>query len=187
MCRSTLRPTIPLIMGLALAALSLTACGDGSVASPGDTAAVAPGIAAEAHTLVVHEGLNCGCCSLWRKHMEEAGFTVEVHKVHELGAVKAAAAVPLYMASCHTAKIGGYFIEGHVPAQEVQRLLAERPSARGLTVPGMPIGSPGMEVPGASAQPYEVLLVGQDGSSSVYASYPKHGGSCCSIDLAEDM
>lgn len=108
-----------------------------------------------------------------------------MRKTQELGAVKATAGVPRRLASCHTAQIGGYFVEGHVPAEEVQRLLTERPEAWGLAVAGMPAGAPGMEMPDGRVQPYEVLLVMADGSTTVFASYPKPTESCCSINLDE--
>lgn len=182
MVQSIVMPTAPLVIGLALAVLSLAACGRDPATALAGAAAAAPDSLAD-HTLIVHEGPHCGCCGLWRQHMEQAGFEIEVRKSLQLGAVKATLAVPPAMSSCHTAEIGGYFIEGHVPAEDVLRLLAEQPSARGLALPGMPIGSPGMEVPGRQAQPFEVLLVARDGSSTVYSRYPREAGSCCSIDM----
>ncbi|MFU8821037.1 MAG: DUF411 domain-containing protein [Gammaproteobacteria bacterium] len=133
----------------------------------------------------MHEGPHCGCCGKWRDHMESAGFDVDLRQTHELGAVKAAAGVPRRLASCHTAQIDGYFVEGHVPAAEVKRLLTERPEAWGLAVTGMPAGAPGMELPDGTVQPYEVLLVMADGSTTVFASYPRPTESCCSISLDE--
>jgi len=104
--------------------------------------------------------------------MKHTGFDVQVREVDNLGPIKEALGVPVGMGSCHTAEIGGYFIEGHVPPEDVQRLLAEKPAARGLSVPGMPMGSPGMETPDGRVQPYEVLLIAEDGSATVYA---RHG------------
>lgn len=166
---------------LAPFALGLSACGSGAEheaanGSGGMTLSGAP-----SPEMIVHEGPHCGCCGRWREHMESAGFSVELRKTQELGAVKAAAGVPRRLASCHTAQVGGYFIEGHVPAAEVRRLLDERPAAWGLAVGGMPAGAPGMEMPDGSVQPYEVLLVRTDGSTEVFARYPKQGESCCSI------
>jgi hypothetical protein len=166
-------------------AFGLSACSRDSGSAMADGAGLPPVAAAAAQTLVVHEGLHCGCCGLWREHMEAAGFNVDVRKTQELSAVKAAAGVPRRLASCHTAQIDGYFVEGHVPAAEVQRLLTERPEAWGLAVAGMPAGSPGMEMPDGSVQPYDVLLVLADGSTKVFASYPKPTESCCSISLEE--
>jgi hypothetical protein len=123
--------------------------------------------------VVVHKSPTCGCCGKWVDHLRAAGFPVEVREVADLGPVKARVGVPPAKGSCHTAEVGGYFVEGHVPAEDVRRLLAEKPKARGLTVPAMPIGSPGMEVPSGEVQPYAVLLVRQDGSTVEYA---RHGG-----------
>lgn len=162
-------PDTPRVAGLVLVTLALAACG-----RDGQTVAVSTAIAAEEPAkLVVYEGPRCGCCGQWGQHMEAAGFEVEVQKTEHLAHIKPALGVPAALASCHTAKIGGYFIEGHVPALEVQRLLAERPAARGLAVSGMPTGSPGMEVPEGRVDAYEVLLVADDGSTSVYARYPQ--------------
>jgi hypothetical protein len=115
---------------------------------------------------------TCGCCKDWVRHLEANGFRVRTFdtgntdKRSELG-------MPLKYGSCHTARVGGYAIEGHVPAREVQRLLNERPAAVGLAVPAMPVGSPGMDGPEYRGRrdPYDVLLVQRDGSASVYRSY----------------
>jgi hypothetical protein len=120
---------------------------------------------------VVYKTESCGCCGSWVTHLEKAGFAVEVHNVDNLGPTKERVGVPVAMGSCHTAEVGGYFVEGHVPADDIKRLLRERPSARGLTVPAMPVGSPGMEVPSGHVDPYDVFLVAPDGSTSVYAHY----------------
>ena len=122
--------------------------------------------------MVVYKSPTCGCCGSWIEHMQKAGFQVESRNVDDLSPVKARVGVPPAKGSCHTAEVGGYFIEGHVPAEDVKRLLAERPDARGLTVPGMPAGSPGMELPDGSVQPYAVELVARDGTTSVFA---RHG------------
>jgi|SRR5690625_3485928 len=100
----------------------------------------------------------CGCCSAWAEHLEVAGFPVRVVETGELHVVKQRLGVPAELASCHTAEIGGYVLEGHVPAPAVRRLLAKQPSATGLAVPGMPAGSPGMDYPGVTPEPYEVVL-----------------------------
>lgn len=122
---------------------------------------------------VVYKTPTCGCCGLWVAHLQKSGFTTEVHDLNDLGAVKQRVGIPYGMGSCHTAEIDGYFAEGHVPADDIKRLLRERPDAKGLTVPGMPAGSPGMEVPSGRVDRYEVLLVGKDGKTSVFAT---HGG-----------
>jgi len=121
----------------------------------------------------VHKNESCGCCKLWVQHLEKAGFSVQVIDEDNLGPIKERVGVPYGKGSCHTAEVAGYFVEGHVPATDIQRLLRERPQAKGLTVPGMPAGSPGMEVPSGQVVPYEVLLVGKDGSTSVYARHGK--------------
>lgn len=115
---------------------------------------------------------NCGCCKDWIMHLEKAGFTV---KVNETGndAVREKLGIPRKLGSCHTATVADYAIEGHVPAQDIKRLLKEKPKAVGLTVPGMPIGSPGMDgaIYKGRKDPYDVLLVLRDGNSRVYQSY----------------
>ena len=120
---------------------------------------------------VVYKTESCGCCGAWVTHLEDAGFAVEVHNVDNLGPTKERVGVPVAMGSCHTAEVGGYFVEGHVPADDIKRLLRERPSAKGLTVPAMPVGSPGMEVPSGHVDPYDVFLVASDGSTSVFAHH----------------
>jgi hypothetical protein len=127
--------------------------------------------AATGPQIVVHKNESCGCCKLWVSHLEKAGFTVQALNVDNLGPIKERVGVPYGKGSCHTAEVEGYFIEGHVPAADIKRLLRERPSAKGLTVPGMPAGSPGMEVPDGKVDPYDVLLVAKDGSTSVYAHH----------------
>jgi hypothetical protein len=126
-------------------------------------------MAADARLVVVHKNESCGCCHSWVEHLQEKGFKVIVRDVSNLDPIKVQVGIPYGMGSCHTARVGGYFVEGHVPAADIVRLLEERPPAKGLTVPGMPIGSPGKEVPGEPAQPYTVHLVGTDGSMSVFA------------------
>jgi hypothetical protein len=115
---------------------------------------------------------SCGCCGDWLTHLEKSGFALRVHETGNTGA-RAQLGIPVKLGSCHTARIGGYAIEGHVPAREIKRLLKEQPKAIGLAVPGMPMGSPGMDGPayGKRKDPYDVLLVQADGSSTVYQSY----------------
>lgn len=113
---------------------------------------------------------NCGCCNLWVKHLESYQFTVQVHDVEDADALRKKLGLPERFSGCHTSKVGGYVIEGHVPALDIKRLLRERPKALGLAVPGMPYGSPGMEL-GNKKDPYDVLLVNSDGSSSIFKSY----------------
>ncbi len=112
---------------------------------------------------------TCGCCGKWVRHMEAAGFRVEVTDVNDVDPIKKANGLPLQLASCHTALVGGYVVEGHVPASDVRRLLREKPAVLGLAAPGMPAGSPGMDVPGSP--PYDVLSVRRDGTASVYSTH----------------
>jgi hypothetical protein len=115
---------------------------------------------------------GCGCCLAWVKHLEAAGFTVETKDLPmgEIMKEKLAAGLKPGLTACHTGKLGGYIIEGHVPVREIRRLLAERPDAVGLSVPNMPAGSPGMEY--GTPEPYKVLLVRRDGTAETYATYP---------------
>jgi hypothetical protein len=112
---------------------------------------------------------TCGCCGKWVRHMEAAGFRVEVTDVDNVDPIKTANGLPLKLASCHTALVGGYVVEGHVPASDVRRLLREKPAVLGLAAPGMPAGSPGMDVPGSPA--YNVLSVRRDGTAAVYSTH----------------
>ncbi len=123
--------------------------------------------------VVVYKSPTCSCCGAWAQHMRAAGFEVEERIVTDLPGVKQQYGVPGQAWSCHTAVVEGYVIEGHVPAAEVQRLLQERPAdVVGLAVPGMPVGSPGMEAPGQGVTPYAVLTFDAQGQTAVYATYP---------------
>ena len=117
--------------------------------------------------VLVYKTPTCGCCNGWVAHLEGAGFTVDARNVTDIMSVKRDGGVPVAMSSCHTALIDGYVVEGHVPVEQIKRLLAERPDVAGIAVPGMPVGSPGME--GGNPQPYRVLAFGHDGSASVFA------------------
>ena len=119
--------------------------------------------------VVMYKNPGCQCCTKWGYHMENAGFSVEEKPTQGMMALKQSYGVPARFESCHTAIIGDYFVEGHVPIEDVQRLLREKPDALGLTVPGMPTGTPGME--GPNPENYDVYLVAKDGSTSVYSSY----------------
>ncbi|MEN1956473.1 DUF411 domain-containing protein [Luteimonas sp. MJ145] len=121
--------------------------------------------------MTVHKTPTCGCCGAWIDHVQKAGFTVDVHDMDDLGPVKERLGVPYAKGSCHTAEIGGYVIEGHVPAADIKRLLEEKPNARGLVLPGMPLGSPGMEVPEGRQQPYTVELIHRDGTTEPFAQH----------------
>jgi hypothetical protein len=113
---------------------------------------------------------SCGCCSAWVDHLRAAGFAAEVIETADLNRVKARLGVPRELAACHTAEVAGYVIEGHVPAEAIKRLLAEKPNAKGLAVPGMPVGSPGMEVEGTDPDTYDVVLFGH-GRRTTFARY----------------
>lgn len=119
----------------------------------------------------VYKDPTCGCCSLWVEHLRKAGFTATVSDVQDMNVVKDTYGVPRQVRSCHTAVVEGYTIEGHVPAADVQRLLKERPPVVGIGVPGMPIGSPGMEVANVKPQPYDVLAFDKAGKTAVFASH----------------
>lgn len=122
----------------------------------------------------VSKTATCGCCKIWVDYIRKQGFkvTTENMTAGQLALIKKENGVRPQYASCHTAKVGKYIVEGHVPAREIHRLLKERPDAVGLSVPGMPLGSPGMDF-GPEKEPYDVLLIKKDGSSSVFASYGK--------------
>ncbi|WP_140426124.1 DUF411 domain-containing protein [Acidovorax sp. Root275] len=137
------------------------------------TARATPGTAATT-SVEVWKDPNCGCCQDWVDHMQANGFAVKVHATGN-NAVRARLGLPQKLGSCHTALVGGYVVEGHVPASDVRKLLQQKPKALGLAVPGMPVGSPGMDgaVYGDRRDPYDVLLVAHDGSTRVFNSYNK--------------
>jgi hypothetical protein len=124
---------------------------------------------AQAHEITVYKSPQCGCCSKWVDHLEESGFKVEVRTVDDTGSVKRRVGVPDQFRSCHTAIVGDYWVEGHVPADLIQKLLADQSDdIKGIAVPGMPLGSPGMEAP--NPMEYEVLSVDGAGNVAVYAT-----------------
>jgi len=120
-------------------------------------------------SVMVYKSPTCGCCSKWIEHLEGNGFEVRSKDIADVTPVKRMNGVPGNLASCHTAIVGGYFVEGHVPAEDVMKLLEERPEIAGLAVPRMPVGSPGMEGPNPVA--YSVLAVKKDGSVEVFSSH----------------
>jgi hypothetical protein len=130
------------------------------------------GSAATAQTIEVWKTASCGCCASWVEHLAQNGFSPKAANVaaSELAEIKIRAGLPPQHQSCHTAKVGGYVIEGHVPAEDIRRLLAEKPDAVGISVPGMPMGSPGMET-GGHNEPYEVVLIRRDGATEVFARH----------------
>lgn len=125
-------------------------------------------IPATGDTIEVWKDPNCGCCKNWIEHMRKHGFTVVIHDTPDVTPIKQAHGVGADLVSCHTGLIHGYVIEGHVPADLVRKLITEKPAIAGLAVPGMPMGSPGME--GASKDAYDVVAFSADGKRSVYAS-----------------
>ncbi|NUQ21968.1 MAG: DUF411 domain-containing protein [Gemmatimonadaceae bacterium] len=136
--------------------------------APGDSTPRAALATKSDSVLVVYKTPTCGCCKGWVSKMKEAGFAVEVHDLPDLTQIKKKAGVPEDLQACHTARIGGYVVEGHVPAADIRRLLAERPKVTGIGTPGMPVGSPGME--GAFKDRYDVMTFG-GGKQTVFASH----------------
>jgi hypothetical protein len=125
-----------------------------------------------APALIVHKDPNCGCCGAWVDHLRKAGLAAEVRLETDMSAVKVRLGVPQDLASCHTAVLERLVIEGHVPAEAILKALIERPAIAGLAVPGMPIGSPGMEVAGATPEPFRVIAYTNSGAQSVFMDYP---------------
>ncbi|MEP7177436.1 MAG: DUF411 domain-containing protein [Gemmatimonadales bacterium] len=119
--------------------------------------------------ITVYKSASCGCCAKWVDHLRANGFTPVVHDEEDMDAIKDEMGVPAQVRSCHTALLGRYLVEGHVPAEELRRLLAERPAIVGLAVPGMPKSTPGMAVPGDAHEPYEVVSFTRDGRTTLYA------------------
>jgi hypothetical protein len=124
---------------------------------------------AAAPVIEVYKSASCGCCEEWVKHLRASGLKVNTHDVDDPGAYRKKGGIPDELGSCHTGMVNGYALEGHVPAVDIKRLLAQKPKAKGLAVPGMPLGSPGMEAPRKDA--FDVLLVKADGSTSVFKHY----------------
>lgn len=131
-----------------------------------------PAVTATENSVEVWKSVTCKCCINWVKHLEANGFAVTVNAADPsmLDRIRRQSGIGEKLAACHTAKIGGYVIEGHVPAPDIKRLVAEQPDALGLAVPGMPVGSPGMEQ-GAETEAYDVLLIKKDGTTEVFASH----------------
>lgn len=140
-------------LAMMVAPIALLACAEGAAAA----------------TLFVTKSAWCGCCKAWVEHMRKAGFEVKVNEVEDVTPTARRLGVPDRLRSCHTTEAGGYVIEGHVPAADVKRLLAQKPKALGLAVPGMVVGSPGME--GGRPQPYQTLLFDKSGKTKVFAAH----------------
>ncbi len=147
-------PRIVLVTAILAAAAAALSCGVGAQAAP--------------VAITVYKSPTCGCCAKWVEHLQAAGFRPEVHDEAQMDAVKTKIGVPADLRSCHTAVVDGYAVEGHVPADVIRKLLAERPKVAGIAVPGMPVGSPGMES-GDQKTPYDVVAFTKDGATSVYA------------------
>lgn len=133
-----------------------------AAASPGATGAGGP-------MIEVWKSAACGCCTAWVQRMEAAGFAVRVTELEDVVPVKERLGVPPELSSCHTARVGGYVVEGHVPADDILRLLRARPAIAGIFLPGMPLGSPGMEAPRSEA--YEVFALDAQGRTSVFSAH----------------
>lgn len=147
-----------LILGIIMAAFAISPISAFSKSPPSGTA------------ITVYKSPTCGCCSKWVEHIQENGFQVTNHDIDtsELTQIKKRYGVPDKLASCHTAIVNGYVVEGHVPADVINRLLSEKPKVVGIAVPGMPMGSPGME--GSYSEPYDVVTFDKDGKTQVYTS-----------------
>jgi hypothetical protein len=159
--------------GLLLASATLIgAC----QAQPPEEDAPADEAASATPEMTVYHDPNCGCCGKWVDHMRANGFTVEKVPTSNMSSIKLELGVPRELPSCHTAVVGDYVIEGHVPAEDVKRLLAEQPDARGLSVPGMPLGSPGMEVDDRRMA-YDVIRFDDNGETSVFKHYEAIDGN----------
>jgi hypothetical protein len=150
----TRKRTVRSLSATLLASLALAGCAQAKAADPEMTVYATP---------------TCGCCGAWVDHMREAGFTVRVVFRNDLGPVRLEHRLPPGLVSCHTGVVDGYAVEGHVPADVVRRLLTEKPAVLGVAVPGMPVGSPGMEHPTGFAEPYNVYTYDSSGRAAVYA------------------
>ena len=157
-------------VGLAIAALTITGCTTANETSSSQAVSAANAQTVLASELTVYRSRTCGCCGKWIEHAEAAGFTVKDEVTEDMAAIKAQYAVPQNLTSCHTTVVGNYVIEGHVPAEDVQRLLVEQPDVAGIAVPGMPAGSPGMES-GDYVEPYTVFSFTESGETATFAEH----------------
>ena len=153
--RMNRRRVLVMLLGLALTA--------------GSTSAQSTRAAAKKPHLLVYKSPTCGCCAKWVEHVNAAGFTSETTNLPDVSPIKTKHGVPAQLASCHTSLVDGYVIEGHVPAEDIRRLLRDRPAIVGLAAPGMPAGSPGMDVP--NSPPYQVLSFDKQGRTAVFATH----------------
>jgi hypothetical protein len=154
----------PLVL---ICTLMAAACGGSETAESAEPLPLLAEGSSDLPTVLVYKTPTCGCCNGWIEHLRAAGFTVDARNTTDLMTIKMDAGVPTPMMSCHTALVDGYVVEGHVPAEQLKRLLAERPDLAGIAVPGMPAGSPGME--SSNPQPYQVLSFDNEGNAAVFA------------------
>ena len=164
---------------VALCTLGALLAGCGSPEPTSNTVGTREPVATQAQTtaptkaeaITVFRDPNCGCCSLWAEHARRAGYDVRVTDHPDMASIKQRYGVPTELTSCHTSLVGGYVVEGHVPVEDIARLLRERPTdIRGIGVGGMPTGSPGMESPNGTKEPYDVVAFGADGRTRIYRS-----------------
>jgi hypothetical protein len=184
--RRTVRSSIVRVASVA-GAIVLAACATPPAEEPATTSAAAAPVAsasaapaavasadaatvADTVSMTVYKQPTCGCCAKWVEHVEQHGMRVDARDVADVWPIKQQLGVPSHLGSCHTAVIGGYVVEGHVPADIIKRMLRERPQIAGIAVAGMPIGSPGMEGDGSHRERYDVIAIGRDGRTSVYAT-----------------
>ena len=121
--------------------------------------------------ITVYKSPTCGCCDGWIEYVQNHGYRVRVEQIADVTSIKNRYQIPVELQSCHTSLVAGYVVEGHVPIEALEQLLAERPSVKGIAVPGMPIGAPGMEQPGVAAEPYEVLTFDAAGNTAVFSRH----------------
>jgi len=156
-----MKPEIRFLRRLALAVVSLVAV---ACSQKTQTTQAGPEI-------IVYKSPSCSCCALWASYLRDSGFKVTVQAMNDVDSMRQQFGVPAPLAACHTARVGGYTIVGHVPVADIERLLKERPAIAGLAVPGMPVGSPGMER-GTVREAYDVMTFDEHGQTSVYQTYP---------------
>ena len=141
-----------------------------AIATPAAAASADAATVADTVSITVYKEPTCGCCAKWVEHIEAHGFRVDARDVADVHSIKGDLGVPSQVATCHTGLVGGYIVEGHVPADIIRRMLRERPPIVGIAVAGMPMGSPGMEGDGSRKDRYDVIAIGRDGRTSVYAT-----------------
>lgn len=156
---------------LALLALALGPIA--SIAAAPATKAPADKAVSPALEMTVYRSPTCTCCGRWLEHMKQNGFLIKDIQTEDMDAIKRQHGVPDSLQSCHTALVGGYWVEGHVPAEDVKKLLRDKPAFAGISVPGMPVGTPGMEM-GPRKDPYAVMQMDKSGNTSVFHDYPGH-------------